>query len=116
MEIKNNKISSNAKKKKFKICYSQFIEVDINKKNECENFKRACNIRDFEEWVLKNHNIKIVPINYLLNVGEITKYLKKFLNMDFSGWRIEPLKIAEDEILIRSKEEEKILKVGEILK
>lgn len=89
--------------------YSQFIYIDVNKENQKTNFKRGCKERDFKEWLLEEKNISICPADFWKAPDKITELLKEYLKINLSGWCIPCDLIKEDELLIKTENEEYIL-------
>ena len=99
------------KQKAFSITASQFIEVDVNDIDRPAKWVRACKQEDFNKWALDVKKIEISPMAYMSANPKLFSLLQEYLDMKFSDWRIEPISYNEDEILIRTDNQENIIKL-----
>ena len=97
--------------KSFYITASQFIEIDVNNLDKPPKWVRACKQEDFNKWCLDVKKIEISPMAYLSANPQIIILLQEFLDMKFCDWRIEPISFNEDEILIKTDNEENVVRL-----
>lgn len=91
--------------------YSQFIYVDVKPKNQKAKYVKGCKEQDFKKWLLEKKNIGIESLDYWKAGNKITELLKEYLKMNFCGWIIPCELVNENEVLIKTNEDEYILNV-----
>jgi hypothetical protein len=94
--------------KKITAVYSQYINVDVSKKGEKEEYVRACKIEDFTKWALEKKNTEIKFQAFWLGHPAIMEFLSEYLQMKIQGWEIPTYFLEDGDTLIENEEGYKI--------